>query len=337
MTYNIEIDDYIGRWGVSKQNISGQLGALKNKDVTVRINSLGGLLDHGLDIRQQFIDHGKVTAYLFGYVASAATVASLGASKICISRYAFYLVHKVSNWVDAWGQMNADQMDALIEQLKQNKLENDKMDLVLAQMYANKCKKKVNDILDILKKGEWLTAQEALDYGFVDEIIEDGEKQNFSAAMSTKFNSLGLPAIPLPAPKEEGASLLNKISNTVDELLKRMNKKEPKANDIGNQINIDKNMKKDFIRVNTILNIEGLEFENGKVTMTEAQVKELNDKVDALENDVQAKQTTIDGQTTQIENLKNAAGDDTTIINGVGDDDGDDNAFKKANSLYDRV
>lgn len=334
MTYNIEIDDYIGRWGVSKQNISGQLGALKNKDVTVRINSLGGLLDHGLDIRQQFIDHGRVTAYLFGYVASAATVASLGASKICISRYAFYLVHKVSNWVDAWGQMNADQIDALIEQLKQNKLENDKMDLVLAQMYANKCKKKVNDILDILKKGEWLTAQEALDYGFVDEIIEDGEKQNFSTALSTKFNSLGLPAIPVSKEKED-SSLLNKIFTGMEELMKRSNKKE-KPVEIDNQTKIDKNMKKDFIRVNTILNVEGLEFENGKVALTEEQVKAMNDKMDALEADVLAKQTTIDGQTTQIENLKKAAGDDTTEIEGSGDEE-DHNAFKTANSLYDRV
>lgn len=334
MTYNIEIDDYIGRWGVSKQNISGQLGALKNKDVTVRINSLGGLLDHGLDIRQQFIDHGRVTAYLFGYVASAATVASLGASKICISRYAFYLVHKVSNWVDAWGQMNADQIDALIEQLKQNKLENDKMDLVLAQMYANKCKKKVNDILDILKKGEWLTAQEALDYGFVDEIIEDGEKQNFSTALSTKFNSLGLPAIPVSKEKED-SSLLNKILTGMEELMKRSNKKE-KPVEIDNQTKIYMNMKKDFIRVNTILNVEGLEFENGKVALTEEQVKAMNDKMDALEADVLAKQTTIDGQATQIENLKKAAGDDTTEIEGSGDEE-DHNAFKTANSLYDRV
>lgn len=335
MTYNIEIDDYIGRWGVSKQNISGQLGALKNKDVAVRINSLGGLLDHGLDIRQQFIDHGRVTAYLFGYVASAATVASLGASEIRISRYAFYLVHKVSNWVDAWGQMNADQIDELIEQLKQNKLENDKMDLVLAQMYANKCKKKVNDILDILKKGEWLTAQEALDYGFVDAIIEDGEKLNFSAALSDKFNSLGLPALPV-ARKEEGSSLLNKIAAGMEVLMGHINKKDDKTVVTDNQIKIDKNMKNDFIRVNTILNVGGLEFENGKVTLTEAQVKSLNDRMDALEADVQAKQTTIDGQTTQIDNLKNAAGDDTTKING-GDSEDDGNAFKTANDLYNRV
>ena len=32
------------------------------------------------------------------------------------------------------------------------------MDLVLANLYANKCKKKVDDILPILKEGRWLWA-----------------------------------------------------------------------------------------------------------------------------------------------------------------------------------
>ncbi len=334
MTYNIEIDDYIGRWGVSKQNISAQLSGLKDKDVTVRINSLGGLLDHGLDIRQQFIDHGRVTAYLFGYVASAATVASLGAKKVCISKYAFYLVHKVSNWVDAWGQMNADQIAELIEQLKQNKLENDKMDIVLAQMYASKCKKKVEDILDILKKGEWLTAEEALEYGFVDEIIEEGEKLNYSDAVSRKFNSLGLPELPIRQIKDD-SSLLHKIYNGINNLLEKKNKKTPVVTE--NQVKTIIEMKKDFMKVNSILQVEGLEFSNGKVELTEDQMKAINDQLDALESDNKQQKDKIEEQDTQIENLKKGSGDDTTHING--DEGGEEkaNVFSEAKTLYDRV
>ena len=199
MTYNITIDDYIGRWGYSKQYIRNQLSNYKGKPVNVRISSLGGAVDDGLDIRQQFIDHGDVTAYLYGMVASSATILALGAKKVCISKYSMFLIHKVSNWVDAWGNYNADQIEALIEQLKANKLENDKFDLVLANMYANKCKKKIDEILPVLKEGRWLTAQEALDYGFVDEIIEDQEnnKVDFLSANS-KLNVLGLPELPLP-------------------------------------------------------------------------------------------------------------------------------------------
>ena len=53
MTYNLNIDDYIGRWGYSKQYVRNQLAGLKGKPVNVRISSLGGAVDDGLDIRQQ--------------------------------------------------------------------------------------------------------------------------------------------------------------------------------------------------------------------------------------------------------------------------------------------
>lgn len=196
MEYNLIIDSHIGPWGYSKNYIRSQMSSYRNKPVSVRISSLGGSVDDALDIRQQFIDHGDVTCYLFGYVASAATILATGAKKTCMSKYAFYLIHKVSNWVDAWGNYNADQIQQLIDDLKANKLENDKMDLVLANLYANKCKKKVDDILPVLKEGRWLTAQEALEYGFIDEIVEEGSKLNFDDSMKTKFNMFHLPALP---------------------------------------------------------------------------------------------------------------------------------------------
>ena len=149
MEYNLSIDSHIGPWGYSKNYIRSQMSGFKNKPVSVRISSLGGAVDDALDIRQQFQDHGDVTCYLFGYVASAATILATGAKKTCMSKYAFYLIHKVSNWIDAWGSYNADQIQRLIEDLKANKLENDKMDLVLANLYAAKCKKKVSDIMSL--------------------------------------------------------------------------------------------------------------------------------------------------------------------------------------------
>lgn len=319
MTYNIDIDDYIGRWGYSKQYIRNQLAGLKGKPVNVRISSLGGAVDDGLDIRQQFIDHGDVTAYLYGLVASSATIAAQGAKKVCISKFAMFLVHKVSNWVDAWGQYNADQIQELIDQLKENKLENDKFDLVLANMYAQRCRKKVDEILDVLKEGRWLTAQEALDYGFVDEIIEDNEKINFADA-AEKLNMLGLPALPTLQDKSNATDgLLQKMLSKMDGFLSSFGKKEEDtpSKTINNVIT----MKKDYVKVNAILNVEGLEFdEEGKVVLTENQVKALNEKMNALEQDVSDKQTLLDDKEQQIKNLKNGDGDETHNIEGEEDD-----------------
>lgn len=329
MIYNINIDDYIGRWGYSKQYIRNELAKLKGKPVNVRISSLGGSVEHGLDIRQQFVDHGEVTAYLYGLVASSATIAALGAKKVCISKYCMFLVHKVSNWVDAWGQMNADQIQELIDDLKENKLQNDKFDLVLAQLYANKCGKQIDDILDTLKAGRWLTAQEALDYGFVDEIIEDAKDDKINlASFSDKLNVLGLPALPQIGQKE------NKEQTWFQRIMEKLDAFSLAVKTENNNHLINLIMKKDYQKVNVILNVEGLEFDkDGKVTLTEDQVKVLNEKLDALEKEASDKQTQVEELTTQVENLKKADGDETKKTEGEENGEFED-IFKEANDLY---
>lgn len=336
MTYNLNIDDFIGRWGYSKQYVRDQLAGFKGKPVNVRISSLGGSVDDGLDIRQQFIDHGDVTAYLYGCVASSATIVALGAKKVCASKYSMFMVHKVSNWIDAWGQYNADQIQGLIDELKENKLQNDKYDLVLASMYADKCKKPVNEILDVLKAGSWLTAQEALDYGFIDEIIEkDDEKFDF-AKVQDKLNVLGFPALPSRQHDDNDNSLgnvLHNISVKLDRLIFPSKVNTVSPSDSTNNIIT---MKKDYSKVNTILNVEGLEFDkSGKVALSEDQVKAINEKVTSLEKDDSDKQKLIDEKDEQIQNLNKNAGDDTKHIEGEGDTPS--NVFKEAKDLYESI
>ena len=96
-------------------------------------------------------------------------------------------------------------------------------------------------------------------------------------------------------------------------------------------------MKKDYQKVNAILNVEGLEFDkDGKVTLTEDQVKALNEKVDALEKDASDKQTKVDELTVQVENLKKADGDKTPKNEG-GEGEEPEDIFKEANELYNSI
>ena len=332
MEYNLSIDSHIGPWGYSKNYIRSQMSGFRNKPVSVRISSLGGSVDDALDIRQQFQDHGDVTCYLFGYVASAGTLLATGAKKTCMSKYAFYLIHKVSNWIDAWGSYNADQIQRLIDDLKANKLENDKMDLVLANLYAAKCKKKVSDILPILKEGRWLTAQEALEYGFVDEIIEEGTRLNFDDSMKARFNMYQLPALPAMGNDTEvleEESAPNWFNNFVNKFFK--SQKSDVATQAQNKpLNLSIQMKKDYQKVNSILNIEGVEVDkDGKVTLTEEQVKALNDRITNLEQESSDKDDEIAELKKQNENLKNGDGDETAKING---DEGQGNDVDKLNT-----
>lgn len=338
MTYNLNIDDFIGRWGYSQQYIRNQLTGLKGKSVNVRISSLGGSVADGLDIRQQFIDHGDVTAFLYGCVASSATIVALGAKKVCASKYSMFMVHKVSNHIDAWGNYNADQIQALIDKLKENKLENDKYDLVLASMYADRCKKKVEDILDILKAGQWMTAQEALEQGFIDEIIEEDEEKFDFSRVAEKLNMLGFPALPSGKHndlEDSDRGLLRGLSNKLDRFISSF-----KGN-VATPSNLDNNnvttMKNDYLKINTVLNVEGLSFDgSGKVSLTEDQVKLINDRMNALEQDVSDKQTLIDEKDEEIQNLQDNAGDDTPRIEG-NDNDESGKSGESAQEMYNLI
>ncbi|MBQ7851328.1 MAG: ATP-dependent Clp protease proteolytic subunit [Muribaculaceae bacterium] len=347
MNYQLIIDDHIGLFGFSKSYVKQVLAGYANKHVDVKISSLGGDLDHGLDIRQQFLDHGDVTVYFSGFVASAATIIALGAKRICMSKHAFMLVHKCSNFVDAWGSYNADQMQELIDQLTQNKKENDKIDVVIAQLYADKCGKSISEILDILKREEWLTADEALEYGFIDEIVDapDLQKQNFTHTLAAKFNRFGLPTEGLE-PKQAD-SVLDKILSAIRSLQLKFS--EPATQEPTKQIFDVMNFQ--FTNVAALLDIEALATsEDGKVDITADQMQAIENRIAELAQNLADRDNTIadrdnsiseltaqvDTLTAQVEALNAQPGDSTP--DGVAEEDvTPENQINSSLSLFNNI
>lgn len=330
MNYQLTIDYSIGVWGYSKQYVRNVLSSYKGKHVDVKISSLGGDLDHGLDIRQQFLDHGDVTVYLSGFVASAATVIAMGAKRIVMSKYAMFLVHKCSNFIDAWGAYNADQMQQLIEQLEANKKENDKIDVVLANMYATRCKKKVSEILDILKEGRWLSAKEALDYGFIDEIsdMEGDRKLNFTPELQSKFNAIGISTAGLEvvsaSSEQPRKNLLGKI---VEAVFPKKENEAPDNTTLSTNITQPEMKTYKFSSVDNLLKLDaGLSPDkDGDVSVKAEQMETINNHIETLAADVAAKDKTIADNAKeiadlkeQVKNLKDGPGAETTDI----EDDG---------------
>lgn len=317
MDYQLIIDDYIGYWGVSKTNVRNTLAQFKGKHVDVKVASFGGDLSHALDIRQQFIDHGDVTVHITGPSASSATVIATGAKHVRMSKYAVYLVHKCSNCIDVWGNYNADQIQDLIDKLISNKLENDKFDVVLASIYAEKTGRTVPELLDVLKAGKWLSAQEALDYGFVDEVSdfrEPGEKQNcVSSALIGKLNALGLPTLGLPVLKTADAE-------------ERPEKPETTNHQTNRKMNHNFKTVAEFLGLATIVADA-----DGYVSVTADDFQKINDRLEELgkadgkaKADSAAKDSKIAELEAQVKNLRDAPGDDTSDI----EDDSKDEAPK---------
>ena len=296
MNYQIDIDGSIGTYGYSKYYIKQMLDQYKGQPVNVRVNSLGGSLDDALDIAARFNEHGDVTVFMFGYCASAATVLALGAKKTVIDENAFYLVHKVMNWVDIWDTLNADQLQDLIDELEKNKRDNEKMDLVLAKMYAKKSGHTANEIMAVLKEAVWLTADEAKNWGFVDEI---GTGLKYApAAIENKLNAFGLP---LPKPRENKLSAIDKIKNMFNKNVSAM---------LTNYLNL-----------NALLKVEGFEDKENSVSMTADQLTAIDNElkanaaaIESLKADNEAKENTIKELQEKVAALENLPGDETKHV-----------------------
>lgn len=215
-TYHIDIDSYIG-YPISAAYIKQKLSPLRSRPVTVGINSYGGDVMTALDIRQQFIDHGQVTAYILGMTASAATVLAMGAKKVVMSRYALMLVHPASTGVTEFGMYNHDQLEEAIQRLRSRQADIDSIDSVISAIYAEHAHGRATQaqMASLMAEARWLTAQEALEAGLIDEIDESAAAPDptqasalFSDHQREIFAACGLPlpvASALSGNREDGS------------------------------------------------------------------------------------------------------------------------------------
>ena len=208
--YNISLKGYVGGYDFDRSTVDRELAKNEGKQVNVLIDSLGGSLATGLSISAAFKNHGNVNVHFVGLNASAATIASLGAAHISIDAGAMYLVHKCSMALFSalqsacggyeWGSLNSDQFATLIADCEKIKADLDKLDLNCAQLYAARCKRKTEDLLALMKVGGWLTAKEALDWGFVDEITDlaDEPAPKLTDALASAMANAGMPIPNIP-------------------------------------------------------------------------------------------------------------------------------------------
>lgn len=205
-TYNLHLKGFVGGADFDRNYVDYILGKHMGKPVSVLIDSLGGSVATALSIASAFRNHADVSVHFVGMNASAATIASLGAKHISIDTNAMYLVHKCSQGFFEWGSLNADQFATLIADCQQIKADLDKLDLNIAQMYAAKCKKNHSDLLDLMKIGGWLTAQEAKEWGFVDEITSysDETAPKLTDAVASELAIAGIPIPNIPVADKEG-------------------------------------------------------------------------------------------------------------------------------------
>lgn len=297
-TYHLHLKGTVGNWDFSADYVDYVLNKFKDEQVNVLIDSLGGSVATALSISSAFKRHGNVHVHFVGMNASAATIASLGAARITIDTNAMYLVHKCSQMVFKWDLMNADQLQQLIEECEQAKKDLDKIDLNIAEGYARRCKKEKDDLLALMKVGGWLNAQEALAWGFVDEITDnpEDEEPKVTEEVVDFMAAHGIPMPDLPV-DDEKRSLLHQIK----EFLRKVYPNETNNKQTTNTTT----MKKSFAFIAAVLALAAFECkEGGSVEMSCDQLKDIDDRLKCLTDQAEADKATIAQHTATIDDLK---------------------------------
>ena len=266
-TYHISLKGYVGGSDFDRSTVDKSLAQNEGKQVNVLIDSLGGSLATGLSISAAFKNHGNVNVHFVGLNASAATIASLGAAHISIDAGAMYLVHQCSMAFFEWGSLNSAQFASLIADCEKIKADLDKLDLNCAQLYAARCKRKPEDLLALMKAGGWLTAKEALDWGFVDEITDlaDEPAPKLTDALASAMASEGMPIPNIPIAEADKESAFAKFISALTSFFK------PSTNPISTA------MIKTYTFLSAILADKPLTVKDGAATVTAAQLDAIED------------------------------------------------------------
>jgi len=156
-------------------------------DITVRINSLGGLLFDGFAIYNALKQSPrKVTVLIDGVAGSIASVIAMAGDRIVMAESSVMMIHKPSDGTYA----TAPELRAVADRL-------DLLQNQLVQIYAARTGMSAEELNPLLDAETWLTAQEALDLHFIDEIAGNATATNMLDPSKFKFRAL--PSHPLIA------------------------------------------------------------------------------------------------------------------------------------------
>ncbi|MCW2255099.1 ATP-dependent Clp endopeptidase proteolytic subunit ClpP [Providencia alcalifaciens] len=160
---DIYIYDEIGMWGISARRFTESLIALGNiNHINLHIHSPGGEVFEGIAIYNQLKNHNAtITVYIDGLAASMASVIAMVGDEVIMPTNAMLMIHK------PWGVSAGDANDMRDYADLLDKVEN-----VLIPAYMEKTGKTKEEIEAMLGEETWLTAEECVEHGFANTIIE---------------------------------------------------------------------------------------------------------------------------------------------------------------------
>lgn len=295
MAYKQRISGSVDGYGWFRWNVQTALSNHKDEEVHLIIMSPGGVVNEAIAISDLLAEHGNVTIEFSGLAASAATWLAFGAKRVIMHEDTLWLCHKSSAPVTEWSQMTADELQSYIDKLQGQKKSLEVIDAIIAKKYLDRASSKgktLQQIVELMKEERYLPAADCLAWGFVDEVLPT-KSSNDEGSVTVNNEFLGAIHLPLldesaKTVEETGGepvnetSIAERIIQKLASFFKNNGQSAPDSEtNTQNNNKPQKIMNKDYVSVNALLQVEGVEVTDGKVTLTV-------DQIAAIENALKA-------------------------------------------------
>ena len=239
-----------------------------------------------------------------------------------MGEFALFLMHRCSNWVESWGQMNAEEIDAAIKKLEASRNALETIDQTVANIYAARCGKKVKDVAGWMHDAAWLTAEDCKARGLIDDICKDEEHPVITDALKGEILACGFP---LPAKREEKTTDISRRS--LLDGIRALFSARP-ASPEENHTKTSNDMNQDYKNVMAVLQADSLAAQDGKVVLSAEQMTALDTHLSSIAAEKQQQDQQIADLQAQVANLQKQDGDHTQKVEDVLTDPAEDYAAR---------
>lgn len=174
-TVRVSLMDEIGWFGVTAEDFTRELAGIDAETIDVELNSPGGDVYDAIAIYNALAQHkATVNVTVTGLAASAASYIAQAGDTVRMMRNAEMMIH------DARGLTigNASDMREMADLL-------DRASDNIADIYAQKAGGDKDDFREMMKAETWFSADEAVDAGLADEVVDPKKKKEPDQAANT--------------------------------------------------------------------------------------------------------------------------------------------------------
>ncbi|WHX78846.1 Clp protease ClpP [Priestia flexa] len=176
--------DWLDIEATSPKMVHDLLVEANGQPVEVDINSGGGDVFAGSEIysalRAYSLNGGRVTVNIVGLAASIASVIAMAGDVVRITPVGQIMIHNASIHGASGDYRDMNHMSGVLKGINQT----------LSNAYRLKTGKTEGELLSMLDEETWITPEQALRHGFVDEILfDDQEKPGAIGARRSQVSS----------------------------------------------------------------------------------------------------------------------------------------------------